>query len=425
MQNTTLRKLDVKSTYVYGAPWSGPYTIEKNYSQSLSETQSKVSFDTGKFQPGIYRVNPYAVSRQVYRLNNLNVTQTWTASGWTYTHSDQGFLGLKAAATIPSLTLPNSTSSLKERALQKALAKLGKSDVGLGENLGELRETIEMLRSPFKGLRDFLFNRNYHNLGLLQKIEHYSNSGEWVGPRKLGTKGLCLLEGRKAAEVAMSSWLELRYGLMPLVYTIEDIMELVKEKVVALDPQRIRSARAREKLTETSKSTVPRYGYYKFLYDTTLQVEDTYTAYASVQYRQKEPFGDLSKLGLSPRFLPELVWELTRLSFVVDWWFSIGDFLGSLRIIPEIEILGNTVGVKVDRRVSIKGESVITTVNASTIVRHSLPELGTYESSSYTRTVNEHHPYTPLLKLEFKSYLHAIDASALILQDILRKLKRR
>ena len=425
MQSTTFRKLTVTSNHTYGAPWSGPYSVDRIFSQSLSETKRKESSDTGKFIPGVYRVNPYVVSKQIYALSSVNVTQAWTASGWTYKYTDSGPLGLKAAASISSLPPPSSTDSLKKRALQKALAKLGKSDVGLGENLGELRETIEMLRSPFKGLRDFLFNRNYHNLGLLQKIEHFSNTGRWVVPRKKGHGRPLIYEGRKAAEVAASSWLELRYGLMPLVWAIGSVMDLVQEKVSAHDPNRIRSVRAKVSLSENFEKALTPYSYHKFSYNPHLIVQDELTAYASVQFRQKEPFGVLSKLGLDPRFVPELVWELTRLSFVVDWWFSIGDFLGSLRVVPEVEILGNTVGVKVDRRVSIRAEATITTVDANTVIRHSLPELGKYSESSYVRTCNEHHPYTPLLKLEFKSYLHAVDATALILQDILRKIKRR
>jgi len=48
------------------------------------------------------------------------------------------------------------------------------------------------------------------------------------------------------------------------------------------------------------------------------------------------------------------MWELTTLSFVVDWLVSIGPWLGTLRVNPACEILGNTVGVKVESEFTIK-----------------------------------------------------------------------
>lgn len=417
----TVRQFTVTSNRDTSAPWLDPPPTIKVYTVSVAESHEKTSVDTGVFTPGIYRVNPYAVKRSVYDLKSGTITTSYTKDSWTYKDVDTGYLGVKGfAAFLPTCPALGSDATVRGIALQKAMSRLGQNDVGLGENLGELRETIQMLRSPFKQIRDFLWSRNFHNLGLLNKLLEFRQTGRWALRRKGGST--LILEGARAASAASSAWLEFRYGFMPLMYTLQDVVEMVMKKAEDLDTNKIRSVRASYETEDYFKGS-KYWAYYVHVYYGDFVCHDKIRASASVQYRQISQFGNVDLLGLGPRFIPELAWELTRLSFVVDWWFTVGDYLGSLRVVPEIVILGNTVGVKVTRHVTVTGK-VKTPTPAPVYTEQGLPDLGTYKVESYTRTCNEHLPITPLLTPDYKSYLHAIDSLALFLQKILRKVRR-
>jgi hypothetical protein len=239
---------------------------------------------------------------------------------------------------------PPTTSSYEQLALQKAKGKVGNADLELGETLGEYRETIQMLRQPLSGLKKFLLDDKSRNLRLLLALARRDKSGV---NRLLGRTG------KASADAMASTWLELRYGLRPLVMLVQDVIDEVEKKRLEFDGTKIRSAKSKMSFTEFNRydSTEDIGPYVAYVQARTL-VEDEIVVTASIQYRQSEEGSLTDRLGLTPRFLPETAWNLTRLSFVVDWLFSIGPWLASLRVNPNVEILGNTVGVKVFRRIT-------------------------------------------------------------------------
>lgn len=121
-----------------------------------------------------------------------------------------------------------------------------------------------------------------------------------------------------------------------------------------LDPERIRAVRSKLVFGPYENWVDARVSYGdRAELRARVWVEDTYTSTSSVQYRQTEEQSRLDALGLTPRFLPEVAWELTRLSFVVDWLYSIGPWLATLRINPGVTTLGNTSGFKHQRRMKL------------------------------------------------------------------------
>jgi hypothetical protein len=117
-------------------------------------------------------------------------------------------------------------------------------------------------------------------------------------------------------DAAANTWLELRYGLRPLVSLVQDVIDRVSEKRAdILDPSKIRTAKSQLMFRFFDKNIAEHTvgSYYRFL--ATSDVEDTIKVNASVQYKQTALPGTLDSLGLTPRFLPEVAWELTRLSY--------------------------------------------------------------------------------------------------------------
>jgi hypothetical protein len=249
-----------------------------------------------------------------------------------------------------SLMVPPRTSEdLSQLSLQKVYGKIRSSDLDLGEALGEYKETINMLRSPLKNLKKFLLDDRARNLRLLRALAQKDR------------RDVALLLGRTgyaSLETMSDTWLELRYGIRPMYMLIQEIIERVNaEQRSILDPKKIRSRRSR--LTFTDKTTVkPYFGIADCGMRCSATVEDVYTSVASVQYTQVSPDSVLDTLGLTPRFLPEVAWELTGCSFVWDWFFTIGPWLATLRIKPGINILGNTSGFGHQRKVTLNDLSI-------------------------------------------------------------------
>jgi hypothetical protein len=223
-------------------------------------------------------------------------------------------------------------------------------------------------------------------------------------------------DGKNVAD----TWLELRYGLRPLVMTLASAIEMyAKQEAKIFDRRTIRSVRSKK--TSTTAGSLATYEYtfgeLKFTVDGAYSEEKT--AYASVQYRQYMPQTALAKFGLSPEFLPETAWQLTKLSFVVDWIFDVSTFLSALRLNPQVEFLGNTVGIKRTRIVRVKSAKC-------KYYLLSPPWTPTecdaqYEEHVYDRNVNVSMYTLPIFQWSTKlTFARTADALALIAQSLLR-----
>lgn len=376
---------------------------------ALDSSKGKESVDEGGFTPGVYRINPYSIQSESFDLPEMAVKRFWNDGYWTYESTDSGKVGAAPLSYVRTKAGSVDYGNIGDRALQAAHAKIAMNNVGMGENLGELRETLNLLRHPFKQFRDYLWDRNFYRTGMLQKLYHFLKYNQWGR-----------LRGKAAASAAASAWLEFRYGMMPLVYTCQDIIEEVNKKVMPFDRNKIRSARRQlVKTEERSFSDLP-FGVNQIMYNFTGFGTDQLKVNASVQYTQAFPLGIAEILGLTPRFIPELAWELTRLSFVVDWWFSVGPWLGSLRVKPGIKILGNTVGYKSVRKYMVTADAKYGNFGEIS----SCGCLGVWTQSKYQRLINQNLPLTPQWDLDFRSYFHVIDSLSLTLQQVLNTIKK-
>lgn len=111
-------------------------------------------------------------------------------------------------------------------------------------------------------------------------------------------------------------WLTFRYGIMPLVYAAEDIAGLQGDALASFNTER-------GKVTH-SKTLWPIPGW---SLDASLS-----TTHKCVDKR-KYTSDTLSGRGISSVLsmdLPTTIWELIPLSFVVDWFINIGDYVSAL-----------------------------------------------------------------------------------------------
>lgn len=328
--------------------------------------------NSGSFIPGTYKVTELeqwtytylgsGFSRQRSQdpktgvwLNNVSISGDVLAPALSFAH-----------ATFP---FPD-TATLRKEALLKAYSGVGEASMQLNEDLAEISSLLEQLKSPAKALRE----------GLKKAV---------AKPRKAPG---ALLGG------TAGSILEFNLGWKPLVGTIETIMELLNKKLAAWDPMKIRRSKGKVSQELESRASTQFIHYYMNRFEPQGMVYDKVTVRAVVHFRMEAPQSLADSMGLTPRHMPELAWNLTKASWLADYFLSIGDYLGTLRYNPGITILGNTVSVKVDRHIKLSAHHATATDYPSYLdTQYNAVEAG-IDCQYYRRYINQEVPKFPVLR---------------------------
>lgn len=181
--------------------------------------------------------------------------------------------------------------------LQRAAARVYSSGWDALTFAGELRKTGQMFRN---------LAQSFYNL-------------VWRLPKSAVTgKGRELLPLRALMNIPLSKWLELRYGWRTLVYDMQDLADVIKH----LDDGR---KRYKERAgSSDSAVTITNLNY-------TLSVG---TSHLVITDRKKSGYRGSIIADIEPpqfAFNPITTgWELITLSFVVDWFLNVGQWLESL-----------------------------------------------------------------------------------------------
>lgn len=230
---------------------------------------------------------------------------------------------------------------LEALAITDAYAKVGEPDVAVLTELAELNETLRFLLSPvsamvrltrrFKGVLD----KHARNLD-----RYHRNLGQWnklPGPlRKKRSppkkpKFPRFTVGNFRASDISSAWLAYRYGLMPLIYTFQDVQKLLKKRGEGTLPTR---ATARAKQTSTyvieylPDWTTLVYAGSSFSTRKWFKGEATIVARAGVMYVPEYEL--TAQLGVQLNRVPKALYEAIPLSFVTDWFHNGASYYDAL-----------------------------------------------------------------------------------------------
>jgi len=225
------------------------------------------------------------------------------------------------------------TSKVADRAWTGAYAKLNEGDYDFGATLGELKETIRTIISVI------------HRLPVSKefwKTINTATSAFYAQRRK-----------EKLSRKMANAWLEWRYGIRPLLWEAEQILAALTEKrKAAATAGKLYVKRSSSKSNNESITSLKEvYGFNGLRYSADLSVKTEVKAYTSVYYtidagNMPAALALLRKYGLSPDQGLALVWELTPLSFVVDWFVDIKTWIQALCTPIGITILGDSTSVK-------------------------------------------------------------------------------
>lgn len=214
-------------------------------------------------------------------------------------------------APVGPLIINKVAPSPWNRALEKLVDEVRNSEANLSTSIGEGRETLEMLQTVAQGSA--------------KALSHVKRALKTPAGRQ-ELKKLLLSFGKdfqlNAPRHVGSAWLAWSVGLKPLLADIENI----RNHVLTDKPEFLNfhcESKASSTIVEAEGDTITDGG-------------TTYTRMSQLKHSHRVAFGanfrvsDLHQFenwraGLTVR--PSLAWELTTLSFVVDYFYNIGQYL--------------------------------------------------------------------------------------------------
>lgn len=140
---------------------------------------------------------------------------------------------------------------------------------------------------------------------------------------------------RQGVTTSGSAWLEYRYAISPLIMEAEDIMSAFEA---------LGDLYSKTKVSEVNNYEVSHTGSWE-------KVTDVAKVKSTVMIKRRyDPSTILSAMDQVIHFNPfTTAWELIPLSFVIDWFINIGDFIAASAAIPDYCEQGSTLGIRVYR----------------------------------------------------------------------------
>jgi hypothetical protein len=218
---------------------------------------------------------------------------------------------------IPEYTPSYSDTSY---AVINAIASAKTPDWDLTTFFGELPETVSMLADIYG-----YFHKK------LRRAARDARRRETKKSRRQKRD----YDPQRALDILSSRWLAGRYGLRPLVYDVQSIVNALKHK----SEGRISRKSYRHVVPISFEETHVQTYTGNSIWTTVRKREGTCTYRAVCFYKD-----DMTAIGANPVIT---AYELTKLSFVLDWFFDIGSWLQAIS--PRVGYTGLGISISVTR----------------------------------------------------------------------------
>lgn len=281
-----------------GAIPSNVLTDHQKYCKSPVDLRSRT-------QPGVW-----------YGLDGKKTTGTYYALGPYGAYWD---------GNPPPLNVSSSmVLSLRADATQKAKLKAVDMEINVAQFVAEFGQTRKLVADTAivlaKAFRDV---RRGQPLNAVQRLARARRTLQKRVSRRKGPLESFDNPKETISQVVAERWLALQYGAFPLLSDVYGACEALANTLVGRPIHFYVKASSSTQVTETTGSSL--YDYPSPLLATETRVTQ-YRSSAGFLCKVTNPeLQTLSKLGLDNPAL--LVWELVPFSFVVDWFFKVGDML--------------------------------------------------------------------------------------------------
>lgn len=276
--------------------FSGPRPKRPN----LKLTPSSLLVNDSICRPGLNALDAYV--NKVHRYFRLEGCVAYFNSKWKH---------------IDESKLPTISSVETNRLMNSSYAKVVQPDFDLPVFLAELKETLLFIRNPLKGLLKYFERKGIKNL----------------------------------LRLTNDTWLQYRYGVRPMIADMNSAYSAMNNsfhryadiiRKASAHSQVVVSHKYRECWTNDSEflNYVSSSLNFKYSVDVTTSVETTASTFYTWLFTRYAPV-----LGIlqGPGVLAGTLWETIPLSFVVDWFVGVGDFLSTFRYTPGLLIKGYTL----------------------------------------------------------------------------------
>lgn len=316
--------------------------VKATYNYPSRNYKTKVIVDTTT--PGYYEKLSEGEFLPINEVEIVTTVQTQTAGAGTNSlksnpappasAKQEGEVYYLALPIMPAVTIDTATV---DNVVINAIAKAKTADFDVLTFLGEFHDTVRLFRETVSGITHIGLRvaanarRRADRKVLRQHIAELRKRGiVWKGrkipvPARRATQTEYVTEFNK-------QWLKARYGVRPLLYDFQAVASLLSEKHANL------IARKAATLTKPLSATATKVESYS-----SIRYDNTTTRTGSQRYRAVVFYKDnQSRIGANPVIT---AYELTRLSFVFDWFINVGGWLKAMSPREGYTELGVSVGV--------------------------------------------------------------------------------
>ena len=223
------------------------------------------------------------------------------------TETFTGVLPFDNVLNFVDSSLDASARNLVCAKVYKLLAKRQTAFEG-GVFLGELRETLKMIRNPARGLSDFIRGTQFRR---------YNRAASQLRRNK-----------RSASKAVADLWLEASFGWRPFMNDIEQGLQ-ARQKIITRPNFKPFEVSATAQSVVIGQDTVGSHSRLTWNRFSTTKRKTTWKVYGETNTKIN---GVMGQLGLSPRNFVPTVWELLPYSFLVDYFSNIGDVLSAMSV---------------------------------------------------------------------------------------------
>lgn len=257
-------------------------------------------------------------------------TRIAACSGTTVKAYEQdAYIGVPVKALVDDAAVSAAVETARALAGTAAQASIKEPEIlGLAE-LAEIGKTFRMLRHPVENFNTFL-----------KKIKRSRKYRTW---KKTASRADSL------ASFLAAEWLRYRYGITPLLSTINTLVDDLQTSIVEPTRSTARGFSSTAVQADPSSSV---YSNADCTWRETYTDEVQISARAGILYQAK--ITGLDKYGFSFGQVPATAFELTTLSFVLDWFWNIGDYIGALTPKVGVQVLGSWTTVTTVRKQTAK-----------------------------------------------------------------------
>lgn len=211
--------------------------------------------------------------------------------------------------------------------------------------LGELHQTIRMLRNPFQGVRNLV--------------------DDYISSVRKNARSIRRMSPRQAARYLGSQYLELSFGINPLVQDCKSIIASAIRLQDEVQVVPLRSYGKREVSTVAAPVIVSLANYGRLVrYQTTKQKVSVTCrgAYKLSRYSDAPLEAIADNFGLFPSGFAPTIWELLPYSWLVDYFSNIGGILAAASVCRGNIAWSNTAQVVEEVHTCTYGPGVNTTL---------------------------------------------------------------